>query len=133
MAIDTTELKRNADWYYTNLDSLLPKYNGKYIGISDCSVVKEDTMPTISESKKGGIKIAVNYSDHNPPHFHVIKGKKTIALVSIRDAVVIEGVLPRVLLHRVLGWCVSHTKELLADWNLARQGKEPKWIDWTID
>ena len=61
------------------------------------------------------------------------KGKKTIALVSIRDAVVIEGVLPRVLLHRVLGWCVSHTKELLADWNLARQGKEPKWIDWTID
>ena len=49
-------------------------------------------MPTISESKKGKIKIAVNYSDHNPPHFHVIKGKKTIALVSIRDAVVIEGV-----------------------------------------
>ena len=45
----------------------------------------------------------------------------------------IEGALPRVLLHRVLGWCVSHTKELLADWNLARQGKEPKWIDWTID
>ena len=42
-------------------------------------------MPTISESKKGEIKIAVNYSDHNPPHFHVIKGK------------------------------------------------EPKWIDWTID
>ena len=42
-------------------------------------------MPTISESKKGRIKIAVNYSDHNPPHFHVIKGKKTIALVSIRD------------------------------------------------
>ena len=41
------------------------------------------------------------------------KGKKTIALVSIRDAEVIEGSLPRVLMHRVLGWCVSHTKELL--------------------
>jgi len=90
-------------------------------------------MPTISESKKGGIKIAVNYSDHNPPHFHVIKGRKTVALVSIRDAVVLEGSLSRALLHRVLGWCVSHTKELLADWELARQGKEPKWIDWTID
>ena len=24
-----TELKRNADWYYANLDALLPKYNGK--------------------------------------------------------------------------------------------------------
>ena len=90
-------------------------------------------MPTISESKKGGIKIAVNYSDHNPPHFHVIKGKESIALVSIREAEVIDGSLTRSLLHRVLGWCVSHTKELLEDWNLARMGKEPKWIDWTID
>ena len=90
-------------------------------------------MPTISESKKGKIKITVNYIDHNHPHFHVIKVKKTIPLVSIRDAIVIEGVLPRALMHRVLGWCVSHTKELLADWTLARQGKEPKWIDWTID
>ena len=80
-----------------------------------------------------GCKPCLDESDHNPPHFHVIKGKKTIALVSIRDAVVIEGSMPRVLLHRVLGWCVSHTKELLVDWNLARQGKEPKWIDWTID
>ena len=90
-------------------------------------------MPTISESKKGGIKIAVNYSDHIPPHFHVIKGKKTIALVSIRDAVVLEGSLSRSLMHRVLGWCVSHTRELLADWELARQGKELNWIEWTID
>ena len=23
--------------------------------------------------------------------------------------------------------------EMLVDWNLARQGKEPKWIEWTID
>ena len=90
-------------------------------------------MPTISESLKGGIKIALNYSDHNPPHFHVVKGRKTIALVSIRDAVVIEGVSPRVLMPRALGWCVSHTKELLANWELARQGKELNWIDWTID
>ena len=41
-------------------------------------------MPTISESKKGKIKIAVNYSDHNPPHFHVIKGKKTIFPFAMR-------------------------------------------------
>ena len=25
------------------------------------------------------VETAVNYCDHNPPHFHVIKGKKTIA------------------------------------------------------
>ena len=107
---------------------------GGCLGGVQCGNVRiRGNMPTISESKKGKVKIAVNYSDHNPPHFHVIKGKKTIALVSIKDAVVIEGGLSRVLLHRVLGWCVSHTKELLADWELARLGKEPKWIDWTID
>jgi len=90
-------------------------------------------LPTISESKKGGLKIAVNYCDHNPPHFHVVKGKKTVALVSIRDAVVLEGCLTRSQLHRVLAWCVSHKKELLLDWKLSREGKKPKWIDWTID
>lgn len=39
MMTDQTELRKNADWYYANLDSLLPEYNGKYIGISECSVV----------------------------------------------------------------------------------------------
>jgi hypothetical protein len=39
MAVDTTEIKKNSDWYYANLDSLLPKYDGKFIGISGCSVV----------------------------------------------------------------------------------------------
>ena len=24
-------------------------------------------------------------------------------------------------------------KNSIVDWNLARQGKEPKWIEWTID
>ena len=90
-------------------------------------------MPTVSKSAKGGINIGINYSDHNPPHFHVIKHGKTIAIVSIRDAVVIDGSLPKNVMHRVLGWCVSHTKELIADWELARQGKDLLWIDWTID
>lgn len=90
-------------------------------------------MPTISESKKGKFKIGINYADHNPPHFHVVKGRKTIAIVSIRDAVVIEGSLTRTVMHRVLGWCVSHTKELMKNWELSRQGKELIWIDWTID
>jgi len=36
MAVDTTEIKKNSDWYYANLDSLLPKYDGKFIGISGC-------------------------------------------------------------------------------------------------
>ena len=30
-------------------------------------------MPTISESVKGKIKIAVNYCDHNPPHICMVR------------------------------------------------------------
>ena len=54
-------------------------------------------------------------------------------MVSIKEAVVIEGELPRALMHRVLGWCVSHTAELLVDWELVKKGEDPKWIEWTID
>lgn len=90
-------------------------------------------MPTIAESIKGGIKIGICYADHNPPHFHVFRGKRKIASVDIRETVVIKGALSRALLHRVLGWCVSHTADLLADWELARRGEALKWIDWTID
>ena len=39
MAIEMTELKKNAAWYYANLDSLLPKYNGKFVAISNGRVL----------------------------------------------------------------------------------------------
>lgn len=32
--INLAALKENADWYNANLDTLLPKYNGKYVAIS---------------------------------------------------------------------------------------------------
>ena len=41
MAVDMTEIKRNSDWYYANLDSLVPKYDGKFIAIVDRAVVGE--------------------------------------------------------------------------------------------
>ncbi len=64
MAVDTTELRRNADWYYANLDSLLPKYNGKYIGISDCSVVG------VFNTFSGGVDEMIG-SGHRPGSFIV--------------------------------------------------------------
>lgn len=63
----------------------------------------------------------------------MFRGARKVASVDIREAVVTKGALPCALLHRVLGWCVSHTEELLADWELSRRGEELKWIDWTID
>ena len=89
-------------------------------------------MPTIARSPSGKIIISMNFSDHNPPHFHAQQGRYK-ALVDIRAAVIIKGTLPRASMHKVLGWCVSHTKELLADWNLARKGCELNPIEWTID
>ena len=74
--------------------------------------------------------------------FFILPGAQRPGTAGTQDAesarrpnriLIMPTISERVLLHRVLGWCVSHTKELLVDWNLARQGKEPKWIDWTID
>ena len=41
MVVDKTEIKKNSDWYYANLDSLVPKYDGKFIAIIDRAVVGE--------------------------------------------------------------------------------------------
>lgn len=35
---DMSIMRKNSDWYYANLDSLLPKYNGKFLAIADCCV-----------------------------------------------------------------------------------------------
>ena len=64
MAIEMTEVKKNADWYYANLDSLLPKYNGKFIGISDCSVVG------VFNTFSGGVDEMIG-SGHRPGSFIV--------------------------------------------------------------
>ena len=32
-------LRKNFDWYYANLDSLLPEYSGRYIAFSDGKVI----------------------------------------------------------------------------------------------
>lgn len=36
---DSVKIRENADWYYANQNDLLEKYRGKFIAISDCSVV----------------------------------------------------------------------------------------------
>ena len=32
---EVAEMQKDVDWYYANLDSLLPLYNGKYLAIAD--------------------------------------------------------------------------------------------------
>ena len=40
-----------------------------------------------------GIRVTMNWNDHNPPHFHVEYGDYK-ALVAIKECVVFRGFLP---------------------------------------
>ncbi len=62
-------------------------------------------MPEISRFL--GIVIGMFYREHGVPHFHAVYG---------------ESFPPRALRH-VLEWAAMHKAELLANWELAREGK----------
>ena len=81
-------------------------------------------MPEISRFL--GIIIAMFYTDHAPPHFHARYGEFKIK-VFINDGVV-EGKFPKRALKHVLEWYELHKEELMVDWDLASQGKEPNKI-----
>ncbi len=69
-----------------------------------------------------GIRITMNWAEHNPPHFHVeYAGYK--ATVLIQEAIVDRGALPNRQVKLVLAWCVIHQDELMQNWELARDGK----------
>lgn len=69
-----------------------------------------------------GIRIAMYYDDHNPPHFHAeYNGQKV--LVDIINSCVIKGALPSKQLKLILAWCVIHQDELMQNWNLSMNGE----------
>ena len=67
-----------------------------------------------------GIVIAIFYDDHDPPHFHARYGEHK-AVVRIGDFAVIHGSLPPRATGLVIEWAAMHEKELLEDWNRAKQ------------
>ena len=77
-------------------------------------------MPEISMF--AGIRVAMYYDDHNPPHFHASYNGQS-ALVDIENGYVIKGALPHRQLKYVLAWAELHHDELMQDWELARDGK----------
>ena len=50
------KIKENADWYYANLDSLLPKYRGRFVGVVDCGVfgAYDDCLAGVLALEKAG-------------------------------------------------------------------------------
>lgn len=82
-------------------------------------------MPVISNFY--GIKIMMFWKDHYPEHFHAEYGEFQ-ALVSIKEGVVVKGMLPVKQLKLVLAWCEIHQEELLENWNRGMTQKEFKAI-----
>jgi hypothetical protein len=82
-------------------------------------------MPTISMFY--GILIRMFYHDtnkHHVPHIHAdYQGK--VAVYSIIDGSLLAGELPTNKHKLVVAWIEIHQDNLLADWNLAVNGKQP--------
>jgi len=69
----------------------------------------------------------MNYSEHDPPHFHARYGRSKIS-VRIDDGAV-TGTFPARALGHVEEWRKLHRAELLENWRLARQHSPLKLIE----
>ena len=97
---------------------------------ADICVLKENVVPSQSKRLKlknmpqisffYGIYILMNFSDHNPPHFHAWYGDYKVT-VSINDGVV-KGEMPGRALRLVLEWLDLHREELMDNWMRAQRG-----------
>ena len=86
-------------------------------------------MPVISMFH--GILIRMYTLDtqqHNLPHLHA-RFAEFEASISIADAEVLAGELPRKPLRLVQAWVELHRDELMTDWALAAAGQRPFRID----
>ena len=83
-------------------------------------------MPEIS--RFFGIIIAMYFNEHNPPHFHAKYGDYK-AEIDIATLEVLAGELPKRVKALVIEWAADHRKELMEDWQLARQMQELRSIE----
>lgn len=77
-------------------------------------------MPIISSFY--GIKIFINYNDHNEPHFHAQYGEYK-CMISIEKVELIKGNMPSKQLKIILGWASLHQEQLKENWYLATIGE----------
>jgi hypothetical protein len=83
-------------------------------------------MPTISIF--WGLIIRMYYKDHQPPHIHVqYQGEN--AVMDVLTGSMTEGDLPTRQLRVAQAWIEIHREDLLADWELCRNGENPFKID----
>ena len=68
------------------------------------------------------------FNEHNPPHFHAKYGDYK-AEIDIATLEVLAGELPKRVKALVIEWAADHRKELMEDWQLARQMQELRSIE----
>ncbi|MBR3649113.1 MAG: DUF4160 domain-containing protein [Victivallales bacterium] len=78
-------------------------------------------MPVISLFY--GIIVEMFYNEHIPPHFHARHGEDR-AVIDIASGDVLEGELSRRDLRLVEAWLELNRESLMANWQLAREGRE---------
>lgn len=78
-------------------------------------------MPTISMFR--GIKVFMNWREHQPPHFHAVYGGKE-CMITIENLSVVENGIPDKQLKMLLGWAALHQEELMENWELAKNNQE---------
>ena len=83
-------------------------------------------MPTICMFR--GIKIYINYLEHQPPHFHTEYGEHHCS-ITIEDIELLNGSMPNKQLKMIFGWAALHKQELSEEWYLAQMQKELFSID----
>ena len=69
----------------------------------------------------------MNFSDHNPPHFHAWYGDYKVT-VGIKDSLV-KGEMPGRALRLILDWLDLHREELMNNWTLAQKGSALEKIE----
>lgn len=78
-------------------------------------------MPTISMFR--GIKVFMNWRDHQPPHFHASYAGEEV-VISISDLEVLAGKIQSKQLKMLIGWAALHQDELMENWQLAEKNQE---------
>lgn len=78
-------------------------------------------MPTISMFR--GIKVFMNWNEHNPPHFYATYGGEEVTVL-IKELEVLSGDIPKKQLKMLLGWAAFHQEELMENWELLENDQE---------
>lgn len=84
-------------------------------------------MPRLTRHLLQGIKLTMNFREHNPPHFHASYQGDEVAMLF--NGSVLVGSLPQAQLKLVSEWAIVNQTQLTERWNLAISGSNFTPID----